>query len=113
MSSTITDYVVVLTTLPADADAAEFGRALVEERLAACVNLLPPMQSVYRWGGEMQREAERQVVMKTSSARLAALWERVQALHPYDVPEFVVLPIIDGNDAYLRWVGESTGSPGD
>ena len=113
MSPLPTDYVVVLTTLPADADAAEFGRALVEERLAACVNLLPPMQSVYRWAGELQHEAERQIVIKTSSSRTAALWERVRALHPYDVPEFIVLPIVDGNEAYLRWVGESTGSAGD
>jgi periplasmic divalent cation tolerance protein len=102
------DYVVVLTTLPADADAAAFGRALVEERLAACVNLLPQMESIYRWEGQVERELERQVVIKTSRVRLVALWERVRDLHPYDVPEFVVLPIVDGNDAYLRWIAEST-----
>jgi periplasmic divalent cation tolerance protein len=102
------DYVVVLTTLPADADAAAFGRALVEERLAACVNLLPQMESIYRWEGQVERELERQVVIKTSRLRLVALWERVRDLHPYDVPEFIVLPIVDGNDAYLRWIAEST-----
>lgn len=102
------DYVIVLTTLPADADGHAFARALVEDRLAACVNLLPPMESVYRWEGRVERETERQVVIKTSRDRMVSLWDRVRELHPYEVPEFVVLPIIDGNDAYLRWVGEST-----
>ena len=99
---------LVLTTLPADADAATFAHTLVEARLAACVNLLPVMDSVYRWEGKVEQERERQLVIKTSRARLVDLWERVRELHPYDVPEFLVLPIVDGNDAYLRWVGEST-----
>lgn len=102
------EYVVVLTTLPGDADAAAFGRALVDERLAACVNLLPAMESIYRWEGQIERESERQVIMKTSRERVAALWDRVRELHPYEVPEFLVLPIADGNEAYLRWVGEAT-----
>jgi periplasmic divalent cation tolerance protein len=103
-----TDYVIVMTTLPADADAATFAHALVEARLAACVNQLPVMESVYRWEGQVERERERQLVIKTSRARVVALWERVREMHPYDVPEFIVLPIVDGNEAYLRWVGEST-----
>lgn len=102
------EYVVVLTTLPLDADGAAFGRSLVEERLAACVNLLPAMESVYRWEGRVEHETERQVVIKTSRERVVALWDRVRELHPYEVPEFIVLPIIDGNEAYLRWVGEGT-----
>lgn len=102
------EYVIVLTTLPADADAQAFAVALVEARLVACVNLLPVMQSVYRWEGKVERDTERQVVMKTSRERVVLLWERVRDLHPYDVPEFVVLSIIDGNDAYLRWIAEST-----
>ena len=104
------EYVVVLTTLPLDADGAAFGRSLVEERLAACVNLLPAMESVYRWEGRVEHETERQVVIKTSRERVVALWDRVRELHPYEVPEFIVLPIIDGNEAYLRWVGEGTVS---
>lgn len=103
----IPDYVVVLTTLPADADAAAFGRALVDQRLAACVNLLPAMESIYRWEGRVEQESERQLVIKTSRDRLDALWERVRDLHPYEVPEFLVLPIVEGNEAYLRWIGES------
>ena len=105
------DYVIVLTTLPVDTDALTFAQALVETRLAACVNLLPVMESIYRWEGKVEQDQERQVVIKTSRVRVVALWERVRELHPYDVPEFIVLPIVDGNDAYLRWVGESTGVP--
>jgi len=104
----ISEYVVVLTTLPADADAPAFARQLVDERLAACVNLLPMMESVYRWEGRVEQETERQLVLKTSGERVAALWERVRELHPFEVPEFIVLPVSDGSDAYLRWVGEST-----
>jgi periplasmic divalent cation tolerance protein len=102
------EYVVVMTTLPADADGSAFGRALLEERLAACVNLLAPMDSVYRWEGRVEEETERQVIIKTTRDRLNALWDRVRELHPYEVPEFIVLAIADGNEAYLKWVGEST-----
>ena len=102
------EYVVVMTTLPADADGPAFGRALLSERLAACVNLLAPMESVYRWEGRVEQETERQVIIKTTRDRLNALWDRVHELHPYEVPEFIVLAIADGNEAYLKWVGEST-----
>ena len=103
------EYVVVMTTLPADADGPAFGRAVLHERLAACVNILAPMDSVYRWEGHVEQETERQVIIKTSRDRVVTLWERVRELHPYDVPEFLVLPVVDGNDAYLRWVADSTG----
>ena len=103
-----TDYVIVMTTMPADADSTAFAQTLVEARLAACVNVLAPMESVYRWEGKVDQERERQLIIKTSRSRLAALWERIRDLHPYDVPEFIVVPVVEGNDAYLRWVGEST-----
>ena len=102
------EYVIVLTTLPADTDGIAFARGIVEERLAACVNVMPAMESIYRWEGEIAEESERQIVIKTSRERVVTLWERVRELHPFDVPEFLVLPIVDGNDAYLRWVAEST-----
>ena len=102
------DYVLALTTLPADADAGEFGRTLVNERLAACVNLLPVMESIYRWEGRVEFEAERQLIIKTSADRISDLWDRVRELHPYEVPEFVVIPIVDGNEAYLKWIRDST-----
>ena len=99
---------MVLTTVPADADAPAFAQALVEARLAACVNVLPPMESVYRWRGTIERETERQVIIKTTLPRIDALWQRVRELHPYEVPEFIVLPIVDGNQAYLQWIADST-----
>ena len=102
------EYVMVLTTLPVDADGPGFARSLVDERLAACVNLLAPMESVYRWEGNIEQETERQVVIKTSKDRVSMLWYRIREMHPYVVPEFLVLPIVDGNDAYLRWVADST-----
>ena len=101
------EYVIVFTTLPPDGDGGAFARSLVEDRLAACVNLLPAMESIYRWEGRVERETERQVIIKTTRERTAALWDRVRELHPYEVPEFVVVPIVDGNEAYLRWIGES------
>jgi periplasmic divalent cation tolerance protein len=100
--------VIVLTTWPSDGDAAAFARTLISERLAACVNVLGEMQSVYTWEGHLEEDAERQIVIKTTAARLVPLWERVRELHPYEIPEFVVLPIVDGNDVYLRWVQEAT-----
>src|SRR5262249_51381723 len=108
---TESDFVVVLTTLPADGDATTFARTLVDQRVPACANLLPIMESIFRWDGRVDGESERQIVIKTSRERLPALWERVRDLHPYDIPEFIVLPIVDGNAAYLQWVGESTRIP--
>ena len=102
------EYVIVLTTLPGDFEIRTFAKTLVEDRLAACVNLLAPMESVYRWEGQVEQETERQVIIKTSRDRVIALWDRIRELHPYETPEFVVLSIQDGSDAYLRWIGEST-----
>ncbi len=102
------EYVIVLSTLPANGDPPRLARTLIEERLAACVNILTAMISVYRWKEGIEQDSEHQLVMKTTKARVAALWERLRELHPYEVPEFVVLPVVDGNDAYLRWIGEST-----
>ncbi len=101
-------HVIVLSTLPGEADAKAFAQAMVEDRLAACVNVFPIMESVFRWEGRLDEATERQIVIKTSRARVPALWERVRALHPYDVPEFIVLPIMDGSAAYLKWLSEST-----
>ena len=99
---------IVLTTLPADGDAEGFASQLVEERLAACVNILPAMRSVYRWKGSVERADERQLVIKTTAPRIAALQARFRALHPYDLPEFVVIPIVQGSAGYLAWLTEST-----
>jgi periplasmic divalent cation tolerance protein len=103
------EFVVVLTTMPAAGEAAKtLARTLVTERLAACANLLPPMLSIYRWEGEVQEDEERQVVIKTTRARVPALLGRLRALHPYDVPEFIVLPVVDGSEPYLDWIRGAT-----
>ena len=99
--------VIVLTTLGAQADAAAFARVLVDERLAACVNVLPAMTSVYGWKGAIEEDGEQQLVIKTSSDRVAALEARFHELHPYDVPEFLVISVTGGSSAYLAWLGES------
>ena len=98
---------IVLTTLGAAADADAFARTLVDERLAACVNVLAPMQSTYRWKGSVERDDERQLVLKTTRGRLAALEARVRELHPYELPEFVILEAT-ASAAYAAWVDEST-----
>ena len=101
-------FVIVLTTLPSEGDAESFASRLVDERLAACVNILPLMRSVYRWKGAIERADERQLVIKTTRAQLTALEARLRTLHPYDVPEFLVLSIDSGSATYLSWLSEST-----
>jgi periplasmic divalent cation tolerance protein len=102
-----TSVVIVLTTLPADADAAVLARQLIGERLAACINALPVMTSIYRWEGAIQEESERQLVIKTSAARVEALQARLHALHPYQVPEFIVLQAAGASSRYAQWLDES------
>ena len=101
------DAVIVLTTLAADVDAGALARTLVAERLAACVNVLPVMTSVYRWQGRVDEDREQQLVIKTAANRVAALAARLRELHPYEVPEFLVLRVSEGSDAYLRWLRDS------
>ena len=100
--------VVVLTTLPLEADAEAVAHALVGERLAACVSIGAPMTSIYAWQGAVERAEERQLLVKTVRSRVPLLKARLASLHPYDVPELLVLPAVDGGDAYLAWVREST-----
>jgi periplasmic divalent cation tolerance protein len=102
----MTDIAVVLTTVAADERAEEVARQLVEDRLAACVNLYPPMVSLYRWKGSVERDAERQMVIKTTRDRLEALQARLRELHSYELPEFVVVAVESGSEAYLNWVRE-------
>ena len=95
---------VVLSTFP-DADkAAQIARVLVDERLAACVNLVPAVRSIYRWQGAIQDEAEALAVIKTTPACYPALAARLAELHPYDVPEILALPLADGYAKYLAWL---------
>ena len=99
---------VVLVTAPDAETGARLARSLVEERLAACANLVPGVRSIYRWEGRVQDDAEVLLVLKTRAERVDALAARVSELHPYDVPEVVALAVVGGNRAYLDWVcGES------
>jgi periplasmic divalent cation tolerance protein len=107
VSSSAGNVVLVLTTLGADADAVAFARTIVDERLAACVNVLPVMTSVYRWKGTVEQDREQQVVMKTTADRVDALQTRVRALHSYELPEFLVLPASGGSPTYLDWIRET------
>ena len=100
----MTDLVLVLTTMPDDHGVEELARTLVDERLAACVQVHGAMRSTYRWQGQVACDSERQVVIKTTRGRLPALEARLGALHPYALPEFVVLPAEEGSAAYLEWV---------
>jgi periplasmic divalent cation tolerance protein len=99
---------VALTTWPVDADVRDVARTLVNEHLAACVTVLDASTSIYRWQGDVCEDRERQLIIKTATDSLAALEARVRELHPYDVPEFLVLPVEGGSPAYLAWVRECT-----
>jgi periplasmic divalent cation tolerance protein len=103
------ECILVLTTMPADGRADDLARTLVEERLAACVNVHDPMSSTYRWRDGIETERERQIVIKTTSANLAALEARLRALHPYELPEVVVVTAA-ASDAYSAWIDETTRS---
>jgi periplasmic divalent cation tolerance protein len=106
----MTDIVVVLTTV-ADNDQAEaMAGQIVQERLAACVNLLPAMLSFYRWKGQVERDTERQLVIKTTRDKVPALEARLRELHAYELPEFLVLPVDLGSAAYIGWVIDQTRS---
>jgi periplasmic divalent cation tolerance protein len=94
----------VLMTAPSAEVAAAIARALVGEGLAACVNLVPGVRSIYRWQGEVCDDAEVLCVIKTRADRFDALRARIVALHPYEVAEVIALPIVAGNEAYLAWI---------
>jgi len=99
------DVVLVLSTAPAGDDTAErIARTLVDERLAACVNIHAPIVSIYRWKGTVERDSERQLIIKTTRERVPALENRLRELHPYEVPEFIVIPIDRIEGAYRDWL---------
>ena len=101
-------YFIALTTLAIDHDAEAFARTLVNEKLAACVSILPPMRSIYTWQGVVEASEERQLLIKTTGERLRELEVRLRELHPYEVPEFVVIPVVEGSPDYLSWLIDST-----
>jgi periplasmic divalent cation tolerance protein len=100
----MTEKIVVLVTCGSVEEGRRIGRALVEARLAACVNVLPaPVESIYRWKGRVHRAAEFLMIIKSSGPRFAALEEMITRLHSYEVPEIIALPIGQGAKGYLAW----------
>lgn len=102
------DVLICLCCCPDPATAGRIAEALVEEHLAACVNVLPGLQSVYRWQGQIQRDTEVLLLIKTTRARYPALQARLPQLHPYELPELLAVEAAAGLPAYLQWVAEST-----
>jgi len=103
------EKIVVLVTAGEAKNAEAIARALVEERLAACVNVLPGMRSFYQWEGKIQDDAELLLIIKTRTGLFEKVRERVLALHAYDLPEVIGFPIAKGHAPYLGWIGRETG----
>ncbi len=99
---------LVLSTVDTQQEAERIARHLVEERLAACVNLVPKITSIYRWKGALERATEHLMIMKTAQDRLASLTQRIKELHPYEVPEVIALSIEEGDSTYLEWIFSET-----
>ncbi|MCZ2154437.1 MAG: divalent-cation tolerance protein CutA [Bryobacterales bacterium] len=100
--------IMVFSTVPSEEVATAIARAVVQEELAACVNILPGITSVYRWQGAVDTSSEFLLIFKTRGALFEALRARIVALHPYEVPEVVAVPITAGHTPYLEWIDEST-----
>jgi periplasmic divalent cation tolerance protein len=100
----MTDKIVVLSTCASAEEAQRVARALVEKRLAACVNVMPGVRSVYRWQDAIEDEEEVLLLIKTSRALLEDLRNEIERLHSYEVPEVIALPVVDGSERYLAWM---------
>jgi periplasmic divalent cation tolerance protein len=100
-------YRIVLVTCGSASEAKRIGRAVVEKKLAACANILPGVESIYRWKRKVERAREALIVIKTTATRLRDLEREVKRLHSYEVPEFIVLPIAAGSQEYLDWIGKN------
>lgn len=105
----MSDFAVILTTVPSEEVGLRVARTLVEERLCACANLVPGVRSIYTWQGKVEDDREILVVLKTRRDLFEKVDARIRALHPYEVPEVVMLPVEAGSERYLAWVGEVTG----
>jgi periplasmic divalent cation tolerance protein len=103
----MTDKRVVLTTAGSHEEARKIARGLVEQRLAACVNIVRPIDSVYRWQGKVEEAHEFLLIVKTTEAASERVQEAIREMHSYDLPECIVLPIAAGSEAYLKWIEES------
>ena len=100
------NYRLVLTTCATQQDAETLARTLLEQKLAACVNVLPNIQSFYMWQGKLTQDSELKLFIKTQSAKTSVLIDTLKQIHPYDVPEIQVIDITDGNNEYFSWIDE-------
>ena len=107
----MTDAIVIFVTAGSEAEAETIAKMLVAEQLAACVNILSPIRSIYRWEGKLADDREWLLVIKTRAERFSSVEARVKALHSYQVPEVIALPIVQGSGEYLRWLGEKVSEP--
>ncbi len=104
----MSEPIVVLVTCGSEEEAAKIANSLVEERLAACVNIISPVRSIYRWEGKIWDEREWMLMIKTQKKRFEDLEKKVKSLHSYSVPEIVALPVVEGSASYLKWLEENT-----
>lgn len=104
----MTDKRIVLSTAGSQEEARKIAQSLVERELAACVNIVPQVESLYRWQGKMESSAEWLLLIKTRQEKFPAVRDAIRQLHSYDLPECICLAIEDGSEAYLRWIAEST-----
>ena len=107
----MSEFIVVLVTAGSSKEGERLARALVEERLAACVNRIKGIQSIYRWQGQVEQSEEEMLIIKTRRELFDPLKKRVQELHSYSVPEVIALPILDGGESYLRWLDDELTPP--
>jgi periplasmic divalent cation tolerance protein len=103
----VTDKIIVYVTAGKMTEARKIARALVEKRLAACVNVIPKVSSVYRWKDELQTDEEFLLIIKTRRARFDELRKCIETLHSYEIPEVIATPIVDGSANYLNWIEQS------
>ena len=104
----MSDFIIVLVTCGSEEEALKIAHSLVEERLAACVNVVSPVRSIYRWEGKILDEKEWILFIKTQKERFEDLERKVKSLHSYSVPEIIGLPIVEGSTSYLEWMKETT-----
>lgn len=105
----MSEFVIAMMTVPADFDATSLAQDVVASGLAACVTIVPGARSVYNWKGVPQVDEEQQLFIKTTTDHVDGLWDLLSDRHPYDVPEFLVMPIVDGSEEYFKWIDRSVG----